>query len=459
MMRNMLQKTIVICTAWAMLLLMSACNGGGGGANGTDATANGNGTQNGTVTLTVAVMKNERVFDTIKQKFEASHPNIKVVFKEYYTDPIDKSSAGAMAQMTRDLEKIVTTVTTELASGKGTDLLLANNLPYKKFADKKLLTDVRTLMQNDSSFDKSNYYMNVMDALAYKGGYYAIPTSVQFTNLWVGDGRIVGGKINDASWTWQDFVDVTKPLIQAGGSAIGGMSIDMLLDTMLNPGISKFLDTAGKKASFDSPEFRSLLTLAKSMVDTNIVSGNMDDKGNLHLFDYFGFRYLQDFVLSTQGMFDGNGIVVKAPSVADNQGYAFRSNLTLAISDKSPNKQAAWELLKFVLSDDIQTDDSMRGMPISRSAFKAKSDQLRDITSLKNGKVNVSGAEIPIKPPTDADLARYESYMTGITTAQETDEKIITLVSDEAQTFFSGQKSAEQAARAIQSKVNTYLNE
>jgi ABC-type glycerol-3-phosphate transport system substrate-binding protein len=49
--------------------------------------------------------------------------------------------------------------------------------------------------------------------------------------------------------------------------------------------------------------------------------------------------------------------------------------------------------------------------------------------------------------------------MTGINSVQETDNKLESLVYDELTSFLSGQKSAAEAAKAVQSKVNTYLNE
>jgi multiple sugar transport system substrate-binding protein len=310
--------------------------------------------------------------------------------------------------------------------------------------------------------------------MKYKDGYYALPTSVQFTNVWVGDSAIVGnGKVDDSKWSWQDFVNQVTPLIPAGGSAIGGMPIENLLGTMMNPGLDQFIDTANKKASFDSPEFIALLNLAKSMVDTHVVNPEM--MNSLSLFTAQGFfRYAQDMIMQPQTIFDGNGALYKAPSVIPGQGYSFRSNFSLAINDKSKNKQEAWEFMKFALSDEIQTDRSMRGMPVSKSAFHQLQTAMKDPNALgkdgiiipdggqgKDGgkKGTVNGKELTLKPPTEAEIAKLETFMTGINSVQETDNKLVGLIFDEVAPFMNGQKSAEEVAKAVQSKVNTYLNE
>jgi multiple sugar transport system substrate-binding protein len=127
-----------------------------------------------------------------------------------------------------------------------------------------------------------------------------------------------------------------------------------------------------------------------------------------------------------------------------------------------------------VLSDEIQEDHAMRGMPVNKTAFHNIQDSIKDqnfdkkdgFSITKSGGTNggdkkgsVNGQEITLKPPTKEEVDRLETFMTGINSVQETDDKLISLVSNELAPFFSGQKSAEDAAKAVQSKVNTYLNE
>jgi multiple sugar transport system substrate-binding protein len=160
--------------------------------------------------------------------------------------------------------------------------------------------------------------------------------------------------------------------------------------------------------------------------------------------------------------------------VVPDQGYSFRSNFSLAINDKSKNKQEAWEFMKFALSDEIQTDRSMRGMPVSKSAFHQLQTALKDPNALgkdgitipgggqgKDGgkKGTVNGKELTLKPPTEAEIAKLETFMTGINSVQETDNKLAGLIFDGIAPFLNGQKSADEVAKAVQSKVNTYLNE
>jgi multiple sugar transport system substrate-binding protein len=450
-------KAILIISTAACLIITSACDKSSDSAGISDSPATDK-------TITISVQMNETFYDLLKQKFEAAHPNIKVNFKIYNATPPDKSADGAQDQGLRDLQKFVDTISTELTSGKGPDILLTNELPYKKYADKHLLVNMADLMKNDSTFDKNNYYLNVFDAMKYREGYYSLPTSVQYTNIWIGDSALVGnGKVNDNKWNWQDFVNQVTPLIPAGGSAIDDMPMNFLLGTMIDSGMERFLDTANKKASFDSAEFINLLNLAKSMVDNHIAVSERTD--SINLFNTDSLKNLEDMLILPQTVFDGNGALYKAPSVIPDQGYSFHSNFSLSINDKSKNKQEAWEFIKFVLSDDIQTDPDLRGIPVSKSAFHQLQKQLKDPQFFKGKnkglgkKGNVNGKEITFKEPTSEEVDHLESFITGINTVLETDDKIYTLIFDELAPFSSGQKSADEVAKAIQSKVNTYLNE
>lgn len=412
------------------------------------------------IVLTIAVQSNEPFFDSLKAAFEASHPGIEVNFKEYVAMPGDKTAAGASAQIQRDMDKFVSTVTTELASGKGPDMLVTNYLPYKKYADKNMLADIGGMMNSDPDFKLDDYYANVFDTLKYNGKYVTIPTSVQFTNLWIGDSSAIGqSDVGDKEWSWQQFIDRVKPLVPSGGSAISQMPADTLLQTMLNPGIGQFVDQEAGKASFDGETFIHLLKQAKQMVDDGMVAP--DAGTNLNLFLPYPFRYLSDLITIPQVMLGAEGAVYRAPGAAP--GYAFRSNLTLSINDKSPNKQAAWEFLKFILSDEIQSNSSrsgMRGMPVSKKAFHGLQEALKQQENTgATSKKTLDGQSIVIEPPTDEEIDKLESYMTGINAVQETDSKIAELIAGETDPFFKGQKSAEETAAAIQGKVTTYLNE
>ncbi|MNW18556.1 hypothetical protein D3C71_2181650 [compost metagenome] len=52
-----------------------------------------------------------------------------------------------------------------------------------------------------------------------------------------------------------------------------------------------------------------------------------------------------------------------------------------------------------------------------------------------------------------------EKILNNISVYAESDLKITNIVAEETAPFFQGQKTAEEVAKVIQNKVNTYLQE
>lgn len=60
---------------------------------------------------------------------------------------------------------------------------------------------------------------------------------------------------------------------------------------------------------------------------------------------------------------------------------------------------------------------------------------------------------------TDAEEQDLRALMSGITAFARTDISLRDIIDEETQAFFSGQKSAEETARMIQSRATIYVNE
>ena len=80
--------------------------------------------------------------------------------------------------------------------------------------------------------------------------------------------------------------------------------LNNLIGDDVNPGIEQFVDMENKKASFDSPEFKSLLTQAKAIIDDGVVAGTFEEMVN------------SDKGLG-MGLFEGGGSVTWKISLGD----------------------------------------------------------------------------------------------------------------------------------------------
>ena len=147
-----------------------------------------------------------------------------------------------------------------------------------------------------------------------------------------------------------------------------------------------------------------------------------------------------------------------AEVLVNSDGKAmYLSYQAYAINAHSKNKALAWAFLKFLMSKEMQTSPKLWGFPINNAAFDEKmlthfSDGFSaDGTQVINKAENLEAYNDCMKY-----LNRFIGYLGYFAV---TDYIINNMVDAEAARVFNGEKSAQEAAAALQNKVQIYLNE
>lgn len=480
-MRKITVKQSVIACSLVSMLSLTACS-----SNPTTSSDTGSTTTSaaaGTKTVTLSVMTSDRFLELAKQKYEAAHPDTKINIKEYEAAPQAATGQGQgqgqQQQMVmvkkpdpKNIEKYASSVGAELMSGKASDIIVTSGLPYQKYADKKLLENISDLMSKDASFKKDNYYTGIFDAVKYNGSLYTVPIKVGL-NTWIGNQALLGDQqIDDSKWTWADFKKKASAMISDKNNdgkpdtyPVGKIEPDQLITSMLNSSFSKFADIGAKKAKFDSPDFINLLKLAKSMYDEKLILADNSDPDNVIFQPKGNVLMYMDMYMMPKMNFDGKGAYYNLPSESEAKGTQFTSSLPLAINSKSANKKEAWEFVKYLLSDEIQSARELGGIAVNKNGAKSQIDFLKTLGTAGEGgaknnmKLNINGKAMAVTPPTEQEVAAMEKMLNTISVNGESDSKITNIVVEETAPFFQGQKSAEEVAKVIQNKVSTYLQE
>ena len=140
------------------------------------------------------------------------------------------------------------------------------------------------------------------------------------------------------------------------------------------------------------------------------------------------------------------------------------------------NKDGAWQFLRTFFTEAYQRK-SLTGLPSNRAAYDYL---LKDAMTMKykqdaDGQflLDDNGEKIP-QPLIDSEIlgthityyaltpdmaASLTSLAEGTTRILVNDVSILNIVDEQAEAFFQGQKSAEEVAKLIQSKVDIYVNE
>jgi len=130
----------------------------------------------------------------------------------------------------------------------------------------------------------------------------------------------------------------------------------------------------------------------------------------------------------------------------------------MGIRANSEHQQAAWEFIRSYILN-VNKGAYLDGFPIISSQFEDDINEAFRIGAFSTdgyiGNYNV--LEVPAFTQERAALLRH--IMESITHENLTDPHIFNIVWEEASPFFQGARSAEDAARVIQSRVSVYLSE
>ena len=388
-------------------------------------------------------------------------------YSDYNTD--DDYSAG------------LTKLNNDIIAGNIPDIIqISSSMPIDSFVEKKLLADIDEYIKKDEELSKIEYMDNVFEAYRIKGKLYrVIPTYT--VNTWVGKKSLIGNK---TSWKMDEVKQAAAKL--NGDKSIFGMNItkDWFLSLMMNYAGSDFVDINTGKCNFDNQNFIDLLEYAKTLPD-DAESGYDEDYWE-HYWETYQSQYRENRTLLMQldlsssyniryninGMIGEDVAYVGFPTESGKGSY-IGVDTSFAMSDKSENKDGAWKFLRFFLTEEYQkNDENTYGYRYGLSILKSEVRKLVDETMERpywidydGTKVEyddtfyMNGQEIVIQPFSKAQADELFNFLCSVNTPSYYDEKVMEIVSEEAQSFFAGSKSAADVASMIQSRVQLYVNE
>ncbi|MDQ0088946.1 multiple sugar transport system substrate-binding protein [Paenibacillus anaericanus] len=437
-----MKKRCVFSLIVALTMTLAACSGG--------ASLEKKEGQDGKKTVVLSVLHADPVYSLAEKQYEEKHPNVDIQIKEY--------SKGEGSNQEGDIEKYVNTTNTELLSGKGADLISLNvkDLPVRKYVDKKMLVNLSSLMKKDATFDSSQYEMNILDGAKINGGLYTMPLRFSL-NGFMGDAKAIeesGVKFDDSKWTWSEFITVGKSLAASGGHtySIGNTSRDQMLYDLFTDNYKRIVNEETRPASFNTNEFALLMEQVKTLFEEKVVTDAEVDAGDYFFSTVWIFSPTDYFVMPSLIFEKGKGKIYNKPLATDQQvGDSFTMQMTLGMNATSAVQAEAWDFMKFLMSEEIQT------MPDHPSFSIHKAVNEKTLQDLQNkGSIEAMGSTVPVQK---ADIDMIKQMMVNASTPEKHDSKIRTIITEEVKAYYSGQKSAQAVAELVANRVTTYLNE
>ena len=348
----------------------------------------------------------------------------------------------------------------DVASGTAGDFFVADgNINVDNLIAKGALADLSGLIDKDEVLNRDDFISNILDILSVDGKLYSVAESFYISTL--------VGKVSDVgtgkSWSFKDVVELVKShpdsqLMQYVTKTDG-------LSTMVRYSMDSFYNSETGECKFDSEDFISLLELCNTFpkeYDNN--SGESESTASmlrsgkvlLTSVNMTGFSDMQIYTTLYGEPVNFIGFPTNSGS-----GSVVGFNNRFCVAAKSKNKDGAWAFIRSFLLPDNQNKLDWN-LPVNKAAFEQKiADAMKkqDDNDSMAGTWWYDGVEIKIGPLTEEDAQGVRDMVYNATTEAGYDEQLMNIITEEAEYYFNGEKSAQEIAGIIQSRAQLYIDE
>ena len=335
-----------------------------------------------------------------------------------------------------------------------------------RYAAKNLFSDLYSFIEKDTTFQRSDYYENILTLPETNG---QLPFIVPFYSL---DGFLGKKEIlnNRTGWTFSEFEAFANQLPPSMQLLRTANNL-RLLENLTAGHMEVLVDYSSvpAKANFDSDLFRQILQFCnihgRSISKEESMSiDEMSEFANNQLALVFDNAHIYSVREFTYPWSRANSPVtlVGYPSEVSS-GPVCLPDLSAAIAASSPYQDAGWEFIKVLLSEELQKQFAAaklwNSIPIHKDALDHACNQMisDSVSGISEGMSLATGG-LEAQDAVDC-FATLKEIVSSSNALSVYDRKILYIIEEESQAYFAGQKTMDDTISVIQSKVTTHLNE
>ena len=428
----------------------------------------------------------------------------------------------------------LTKLNTEIISGNVPDIFITSNMPMDKYAGKGIFEDLMPYIEKTIGWD--NLVQAPFKALMNdEGKLYEIHESFGIRS-YVGLKNVVG---DGSSWTFDDLKEAFAKLPE-GASVFGeDMTKAGAFSLLFSNNVASFVDWEKGECNFTGEEFIDILEFTENFPLEFEYTDEFYNyyvqpiikvaKGEMLLsaasvYNIQNMRAQNFYILGDQTSFVG------LPT-NEGSGNAFYLNAGFAMSSTCEYKDAVWEFISRILTEEHQKKEHYYQLPTNKAIFDEMMEKemtpefdefynpeeslypeyavdmpavetnpaigydipvaetpampggegKEEVSSFTlpefvKGQVNEKGwhelpktygwaenggqyFEFPVYAMTQAEYDAIMELINSTTKISRYDESVMNIVNEEIEYFFNGDRTAQQTAEYIQSRVNLYVNE
>lgn len=364
-------------------------------------------------------------------EFNMSNENYAVYVKNYETE-----------------EDPYTSLSLDIFTGQGFDIVDLSTLPANLYADKGILMDLSPYINEEDYVDAYIRAISIEDKI-----YQVSPTFTIYTIL--GDGREA---CVEPGWTQQTFLEYLQK--NSSHPTLAYADTAELMRQLLKTNCTDLIGTINGENHSDGDKLAVALQYIKkaeasktlelyrqgqSVIEiareypTLLVETMLSSVSQLRLYEYAFQQHL----------------VAKGYPSENGSGNFMGLGLALGIGANSKHQDAAWEFIQAFLQDEMQLEMAGNGFPTGKNALK----KALNTFGKEEMPLSINGQEERLPALSEEQVKFFYQTVDTIDTLYPDNAEIFAIIQEEAEPYLLGQKSLEQATEGIENRVSLYLEE
>ena len=415
--------------------------------------------------IIIATLSSDQELQAAAVRFNKTSDSYRVTVKQYYDWASDIS-----------YEDAITSLNNDISSRNCPDLIvLSSNMDVNMLAAKGVFEDLSPYLEKSGVLDRENMVESALNAYTYDGKLISIPDNFYLSTIFASK-DMVGDKMG---WSMEDMIAFSEA--NPGKDLFDRVSKAEILQVSLMYNMETFVDWNKGRCNFDSEEFKNLLEFAARFPDADDISYDPDRPATPVRIQRGEVLLLSESISEMDGiqlyieMFQGDVTPIGFPNTDGSSGCVLIANGCYAITAKSKVKDGAWEFIEQYL-----TRENTRyrwGLPNDREALdEMAKEAVRKYELDENGEILLDEEGNPVERrvghgfgwgdfqydyriSTQEEVDMVYRLIDAARPASGTSQEIMNIIIEEAEAFFQGQKTADEVAPIIQSRVSVYVSE
>lgn len=328
--------------------------------------------------------------------------------------------------------------------------IIDNTTFFVEIDEKECYYDLNTFIDKDPSFHREDYFENALKCQEVEGGLYALSPSFEFMTL-IANSKYVG---TNPSWTLDEFLAFhAKCSVLPFGDKMDSRALLYYL-AATNRSI---VDRDHGTCDFTGGDFVRIMELCKAypvITGWETYSSFKDLREETLLMEPVNismFDHLQVYDASMNGNANFIGFPVNE---GYGQYYLYSTGYSILKNSQCPN--GAWSFIKYTMDSPYIGTTSFSGFPVNKSQFE------KVVERAKNQDVHtwvIDGVNIEVGPPSEKDLELLRTMIDKSTARIDLRGYVDDIIREEASYYFIGDKSAEDVADLLQTRIGLYFEE